>query len=70
VKLVKKTLPRSKEEVVPATELETELGMKVVSIMQAVSEDLDDSGKRAWGKMLGILKEARYPRNQEPETSQ
>ena len=27
--------------------------MKVVAIMQTITEDLDDSGKRAWRKILG-----------------
>lgn len=55
------------DTLVPATDEETELGMKVVAIMQTVTEDLDDSGKRAWGKMLGTVEEARYPREKESE---
>jgi len=58
---------RNDEKLVPATDEETEVGMKVVAIMQTVTEDLDDSGKRAWGKMLGTVEEASYPREQEPE---
>ena len=61
--------PRSDGKLVPSTDVETEVGMKVVSIMQTVSVDLDDSGKRAWGKMLGTLEEAHYPREKEPEKS-
>ncbi len=57
----------SGDRLVPATDMETEVGMKVVAIMQTVAEDLDDSGKRAWGKMLGTVEEANYPRKQEPE---
>lgn len=34
------------------TDLET--AFKVVAIMQTIAEDLDESGKRAWRKMLGI----------------
>jgi hypothetical protein len=59
--------PLPYEKPVPATDEETEVGMKVVAIMQTVAEDLDDSGKRAWGKMLGTVEEANYPRKQEPE---
>jgi hypothetical protein len=67
VKPVKRKQPRFREKLLPATEFETEVGMKVASIMQVVSEDLDDSGKRVWRKMLGILEEAHYPRDQEPK---
>ena len=35
-------------------EKELETAHKVVAIMQTVAEDLDESGKRAWRKMLGI----------------
>jgi hypothetical protein len=31
-----------------------ETAFKVVAIMQTITEDLDESGKRAWRKMLGI----------------
>ncbi|MFW9809122.1 MAG: hypothetical protein ACFFE6_07050 [Candidatus Thorarchaeota archaeon] len=31
-----------------------ETALKVVAIMQAITEDLDEKGKRAWRKMLGI----------------
>lgn len=31
-----------------------EVAFKVVAIMQTVTEDLDESGKRIWRKMLGI----------------
>ena len=34
-----------------------ETGLKVVAIMQTIAEDLDESGKRAWRKMLGISPE-------------
>ncbi len=33
-----------------------ETGFKVVAIMQTITEDLDESGKRAWRKMLGLDK--------------
>ncbi|MHA2021007.1 MAG: hypothetical protein ACW98J_04290 [Candidatus Thorarchaeota archaeon] len=35
-------------------EKEDETAHKVVAIMQAITEDLDEPGKRAWRKMLGI----------------
>lgn len=31
-----------------------ETAFKVVAIMQTITEELDESGKRAWRKMLGI----------------
>ena len=31
-----------------------ETGFKVVAIMQTITEELDESGKRVWRKMLGI----------------
>jgi hypothetical protein len=43
----------------PCTDEETEVGMKVVAIMQTVVEELDDSGKRAWEKMLGLSERIR-----------
>jgi hypothetical protein len=45
---------REKKIPTPCTDEETEVGMKVVAIMQTITEDLDDSGKRAWRKMLGV----------------
>lgn len=62
--------PLPDEKPMPATDWETEVGMKVVAIMQTVAEDLDDSGKKAWGKMLGTVEEANYPRKREPENSE
>jgi hypothetical protein len=35
-------------------EPDLETAFKVVAIMQTITEDLDESGKRAWRKMLGI----------------
>jgi len=35
-------------------EKEQETAFKVIAIMQAVAEDLDEAGKKAWRKMLGI----------------
>ena len=35
-------------------EPDLETALKVVAIMQTITEDLDESGKRAWRKMLGI----------------
>jgi hypothetical protein len=40
-------------------EKEIETTHKVVAIMQAVTEDLDESGKKAWRKMLGISTKPR-----------
>ncbi|MHA1925791.1 MAG: hypothetical protein ACXABV_12595 [Candidatus Thorarchaeota archaeon] len=40
-------------------EKELETAHKVVAIMQAVTEDLDEPGKRAWRKMLGITDKPR-----------
>jgi len=33
---------------------ESEIAHKVVAIMQTISEDLDDTGKKAWLKLLGL----------------
>jgi hypothetical protein len=35
-------------------EPDLETAFKVVAIMQTITEDLDESGKRAWRKMLGL----------------
>ena len=35
-------------------ESELETAYKVVAIMQTIAEDLDESSKRMWRKMLGI----------------
>ena len=35
-------------------EPDLETAFKVVAIMQTITEDLDESGKRIWRKMLGI----------------
>lgn len=45
---------REKKIPTPCTDEETEIGMKVVAIMQTITEDLDDAGKRAWRKILGM----------------
>ncbi|MFW9847069.1 MAG: hypothetical protein ACFFD6_09990 [Candidatus Thorarchaeota archaeon] len=42
-------------------EKELETAHKVVAIMQAITEDLDEPGKRAWRKMLGITSDSRRP---------
>ncbi len=34
-------------------ESDLETGFKVVAIMQTITEELDESGKRIWRKMLG-----------------
>lgn len=36
-----------------------ETAFKVVSIMQTITEELDEKGKRAWRKMLGIKEEQK-----------
>jgi hypothetical protein len=56
-----------KEEPVPCSEKETEVGVKVVAIMQTITEEFDESSKRAWRKMLGTLEEAHFPKEQEQE---
>ncbi len=33
---------------------ELETGLKVVAIMQTISEEMDESSKKMWRKMLGI----------------
>lgn len=35
-------------------ESELETAFKVVAIMQTITEDLDESSKRMWRKMLGL----------------
>ncbi|MFX1561554.1 MAG: hypothetical protein ACFFBL_13275 [Promethearchaeota archaeon] len=35
-------------------EPDLETAFKVVAIMQTITEDLDEEGKRAWRKMLGL----------------
>lgn len=42
-------------------EKEQETAFKVVAIMQAVAEDLDETGKKAWRKMLGIADKPGKP---------
>ncbi|TFG07194.1 hypothetical protein EU522_00955 [Candidatus Thorarchaeota archaeon] len=49
--------PKEKEEFETA-EVEQENAMKVVQIMQVVSEDLGDEEKRMWRKMLGVNDES------------
>jgi len=36
-----------------------ETAFKVVSIMQTITEELDEKGKRAWRKMLGIKEDQK-----------
>jgi hypothetical protein len=52
----------------PCSEKETEIGIKVVAIMQTITEELDESSKRAWGKMLGTLEKAHFPKGEEQES--
>ncbi len=42
-------------------EPDLETVFKVIAIMQTITEDLDESGKSAWRKMLGIKTEAATP---------
>jgi len=42
-------------------EPDLETAFKVVAIMQTIAEDLDESGKRAWRKMLGISSKPTNP---------
>ncbi len=58
---------REKNIPTPCTDEETEVGMKVVAIMQTITEDLDDSGKRAWRKMLGVNDATTRARNRDDE---
>ncbi|MFW9789445.1 MAG: hypothetical protein ACFFE2_16835 [Candidatus Thorarchaeota archaeon] len=45
-----------------------ETALKVVAIMQTIAEDLDESGKRAWRKMLGQEKvESKRTKNEKQE---
>jgi hypothetical protein len=41
----------------PRKDSESEVASKVVAIMQTITEDLDDEGRRALRKLLGIPKE-------------
>ncbi len=36
-----------------------ETSFKVVAIMQTITEELDEDGKRAWRKMLGIKEDKK-----------
>jgi hypothetical protein len=40
-------------------EPDLETAFKVVAIMQTIAEDLDESSKRMWRKMLGLSDETR-----------
>lgn len=42
-------------------EPDLETAFKVVAIMQTITEDLDESGKRAWRKMLDIKTKSAAP---------
>ena len=45
-----------------------ETGFKVVAIMQTITEELDESGKRAWRKMLGVSPESTNDQRTSSET--
>ncbi|MHA1948934.1 MAG: hypothetical protein ACXAAO_10320 [Candidatus Thorarchaeota archaeon] len=38
----------------PDEEAELETALKVVAIMQTIAEDIDETSKKMWRKMLGI----------------
>jgi hypothetical protein len=42
------------ELIVTDDESELETAFKVVAIMQTITEDLDESSKKMWRKMLGL----------------
>jgi hypothetical protein len=48
-------------------EPDLETAFKVVAIMQTITEDLDESGKRAWRKMLGISSKPANPPKRSPK---
>ncbi len=55
-------------------ESELETAFKVVAIMQTITEDLDERGKRAWRKMLGLSDNPMKPpeeieESQNPDSS-
>ena len=51
-------------------ESELETAFKVVAIMQTITEDLDESSKRMWRKMLGLSDEPRTsPKDNENKSS-
>lgn len=49
-------------------EPDLETAFKVVAIMQTIAEDLDESSKKMWRKMLGLSEqpqvESKIPRKQ------
>lgn len=51
-------------------ESDLETAFKVVAIMQTIAEDLDESSKKMWRKMLGISDEPRIsPKGSENQSS-
>lgn len=48
-------------------EPDLETAYKVVAIMQTITEDLDESGKRAWRKMLGIPTKSEISQRKDSE---
>lgn len=47
-----------------------ETAFKVVAIMQTIAEDLDESSKKMWRKMLGLSDEPRIsPKDNEDKSS-
>jgi len=64
---IRKSRTKPEENLVPATDEETEIGMKVVAIMQTITEELDDSDRRLWSKMLGTSEKVHRHRDFESE---
>ncbi len=57
------------ESLVEEKESDLETGFKVVAIMQTITEELDESGKRIWRKMLGQEKsEPKRKQNRKRES--
>lgn len=48
----------------PRRDSQSEVASKVVAIMQTITEDLDDEGRRALRKLLGIPKEPEKPQDE------
>jgi DNA-binding XRE family transcriptional regulator len=48
-------------------EPDLETAFKVIAIMQTITEDLDESGKRMWRKMLGLEQDESGQRKHEQQ---
>ena len=49
-------------------ETEMEVAIKVVKIMQTITEELDESGKKMWRKIFGIQDETKLTNSQSKQT--